>query len=99
MELSPTHIVKPLLRVSRPLFPILSYLQLAHRAEVGGSEHCLAVGGLTLGSDLLSEMTPETLYLRHTLPVESVVLSIVVTESGEYIIKEELLLVWSYLQL
>lgn len=99
MELSPTHIVKPLFQVSRPLFPKLSYLQLTHRAEVGGSEHCLAVGGLTLGPDLLSEMTPETLHLRHTLPVESVILSIVVTESGVYTINEELLIVWSYLQL
>jgi len=54
--------------------------QFAHRTEICGSEHCLTVCGLTLSTNILSEMTHQTLNLPHVPPLHCVTLSLVVTE-------------------
>ena len=61
------------------LLPIF-ILQFAHRTEICGSEHCLTVCGLTLSTNILSEMTHQTLNLPHVPPLHCVTLSLVVTE-------------------
>ena len=60
----------------------LFVLQFADRAEVSCSEHSQTVHGLTLGCHLLTEVTHQTLHLRHTTPVQSVIRHIVMAKPG-----------------
>ena len=62
-----------------------SYLQFAHRTEICSSEHRPTVSGLALSTNVLSEVTHQTLHLLHIPPLHCMTLSLVVTEPAQSI--------------